>query len=167
MCMSDTHPDCEAAQENPYSPILCIPSSLPLKCSLSPSWPVHVVPSLPKYRPLKIRDIRRHALDITGVPAQAWSPSLLDLQLATVLKRRFLVLGTECTHNTNPQMPCGIFMYILIFKPSHPTTHSVLAVVQKEKLTKNIHHIPGCCFLFIYRLNFYCISSYLKLIPLF
>lgn len=56
---------------------------------------------------------------------------------------------------------------ILIFKPRHCTEHSVLAVVPREKLIKNINHIPGCCFLSIYRPHFYCISSYLKLILLF
>lgn len=65
------------------------------------------------------------------------------------------------------QMPSSIFVYILIFKPSHSTEHSVLVVVQRERLTKNTNHISGCCFLSIYRLYFYWISSYLKLIPLF
>lgn len=98
--------------------------------------------------------------------AEAWPPSLPDFQLATVIKRRFLVLGTECSQNQS-QMPSSIFVYTLIFKPSHSTEHSVWAVIQREKLTKNTNHISGCCFLSIYRLSFYCISSYLKLIPLF
>ena len=65
------------------------------------------------------------------------------------------------------QIPSSIFVYVLIFKPSRATEHSVLAVVQRKRLTKNINHIPGCCFLSTYRLYFYCISSYLKLILLF
>lgn len=35
--------------------------------------------------------------------AQVWPPSLPDSQLATVIKRRLLVLGTECAHKTNPK----------------------------------------------------------------
>lgn len=50
-----------------------------------------------------------------------------------------------------------------MFKPSHSPEHSVLAVVPREKLTKNTNHIPSCCFLSIYKLYFSCIFFILEI----
>lgn len=72
------------------------PSSLPPTAPFP--WPVQAClhGALYSLRPLSGHQghDKRDALGITGVPAQAWPPLLLDLWL-----------GTECAHNTNHRYP--------------------------------------------------------------